>query len=78
MVTYDSGADGHYISETDQKKARLPILRKSTKRVGVANRDTSEGVNKTKLPFEQLLLRAAKADSFHNFTTSDERRQDMQ
>jgi hypothetical protein len=26
MVTYDSGADGHYISEKDQHKAGLPIL----------------------------------------------------
>eukprot|EP00956_Cyclotella_meneghiniana_P004234 scaffold5184_cov39-Cyclotella_meneghiniana.AAC.3 len=37
MVTYDSGADGHYISEHDRAKAGLPILRRSTKRVGVAN-----------------------------------------
>ena len=27
MVTYDSGADGHYISEHDRAKAGLPILR---------------------------------------------------
>jgi hypothetical protein len=26
MVTYDSGADGHYISKKDQCKAGLPIL----------------------------------------------------
>ena len=27
MITYDSGADGHYISEKDRQKAKLPILR---------------------------------------------------
>ncbi len=37
MITYDSGADGHYISEKDHRKVGLPIIRKSTKRVGVAN-----------------------------------------
>ncbi len=26
MVTYDSGADGHYISEKDRRNAGLPIL----------------------------------------------------
>ncbi len=30
MVTYDSGADGHYISKKDQRKAGLPILQTST------------------------------------------------
>ena len=30
MVTYDSGADGHYISEKDRRNAGLPILRPST------------------------------------------------
>ena len=37
MVDYDSAADGHYISEKDRRKAGLPILRASTKIVGVAN-----------------------------------------
>ena len=31
MITYNSGADGHYISEKDRKAAGLPILRPSTK-----------------------------------------------
>jgi len=43
MVTYDSGADGHYISEADRAKVRLLILRQSTKRVGVANGNISLG-----------------------------------
>ncbi len=41
MITYDSGADGHYISKKDQRKAGLPILRPSTRKVGVANGGTS-------------------------------------
>ena len=43
MITFDSGADGHYISEADRKRAKLPILRPSTKRVGVANGGVSAG-----------------------------------
>ena len=42
-MTYDSGADGHYFSEKDRKQAGLPIIRRSTKRVGVANGGTSTG-----------------------------------
>jgi len=30
MITYDSGAEGHYISEKDRRKAGLPILRTLT------------------------------------------------
>ena len=50
-ITYDSGADGNYISKADRKKAGLPILQHSTKRVGVANGGTSSGKFVTKLPF---------------------------
>jgi hypothetical protein len=38
----DSGADGHYISEKDHRKAGLAILRTSTQKVGVANGGTSK------------------------------------
>jgi hypothetical protein len=51
MLTYDSGADGHYISEHDQHKVGLPILRPSTRQVGVANGDTSNTKYVTQLPF---------------------------
>ncbi len=51
MVTYDSGADGHYISEKDRRKAGLPILRTSTRTVGVANGGTSKAKYVTQLPF---------------------------
>ncbi len=51
MVTYDSGANRHYISEKDQSKAGLPILRTSTRKVGVANGGTSKAKYVTQLPF---------------------------
>ncbi len=37
MIMYDSGADGHYISKKDRHKVGLPIIRKCTRWVGVAN-----------------------------------------
>ncbi len=40
MLTYNSGANGHYISEQDQHKAGLPDLWPSTQWVGVANTGT--------------------------------------
>jgi hypothetical protein len=51
MLTYDSGADGHYISKQDQRKAGLPILRPSTRQVGVTNGGTSNAKYITQLPF---------------------------
>ena len=67
---YDSGADGNYISKADRKKAGLPILRHSTKRVGIANGGTSSGKFVTKLSFPQLSKKAAEADTFQDFPTS--------
>lgn len=61
MATLHSGADNHYISEKDRKKLNLPILKKSSRRVGVANGGTSKGVNVTQLPFKQLSAKAVKA-----------------
>jgi len=49
MVTYDSGVDGHYISEKDRKTVGLPILRISAKKVGVANGSTCKGQYHQKL-----------------------------
>ena len=37
MLTYDSGVDGHYLSEKDRKQSGLMILRVSAKKVGVVN-----------------------------------------
>ena len=64
MMTYDSGADGRYFSESDCKKADLPIIRRSTKRVGVTNGGTSTGKYVTNLPFQHLSEQAAEADTF--------------
>jgi hypothetical protein len=54
MLTYDSGANGHYISKQDHRKAGLPILRPSTWRVGVANGGTSNAKYVTQLPLQKL------------------------
>jgi len=70
MVTYDSGADGHYISEKDRRDAGLPILRPSTRKVGVANGGTSTAKHVTRLPFKQLSAKAMQADTFQDFPTS--------
>jgi hypothetical protein len=69
MVTYDSGADGHYISEQDQAKAGLPILHPSSKQVAVVNGATSRGKNVTQLPFPTLSARAQTVDNFCEFPT---------
>ena len=37
MLTYDSGADGHYLSKKNRNILGLSILRVSAKRVGVEN-----------------------------------------
>jgi hypothetical protein len=70
MITYDSGADGHYLSETDRQQAQLPIMRPSTKWVGIANGGSSTGKHVTQLPFDQLSEQATKADSFDDFPHS--------
>ena len=51
MITYDSGADGNYMTDADRKKLALPILRKSMRQVGVANGGASKGRYVTQLPF---------------------------
>ena len=70
MVTYDSGADGHYISERDRATARLPILRQSTRLVGVADGNTCRGKHVTKLPIPGLSPKAMKKDTFDTFPDS--------
>ncbi|KAL7485756.1 hypothetical protein ACHAW6_011364 [Cyclotella cf. meneghiniana] len=69
MITFDSGADGHYISEQDQKSVGLSILRPSTKRVGVTTGSTSMTKHVTQLPFPQLSDKVAQADTFEDFPT---------
>ena len=67
MMTYDSGMDGHYLSERNRKSVGLPILQPSTKQVSVANGGTSTAQHASHLLFQQLSNRAASADSFNNF-----------
>ena len=54
MITYDSGADGHYLREHNQQKALLSIIQQLTKRVGFVNGGTSKANFGTRLPFKQL------------------------
>eukprot|EP00804_Cyclotella_cryptica_P011508 CCRYP_017067-RA/>CCRYP_017067-RA protein AED:0.60 eAED:0.30 QI:0/0/0/0.5/0/0.5/2/0/565 len=70
LITFDSGADGHYLSETDRLTAGLPILRPSSRQVGVANGGTSKAPYVSRLPFPQLSINAALADSFDDFPQS--------
>ena len=70
MITYDSGANGNCLSEADRIRAGLLIIRKSTKRSGVANGCTSSGKYVTKLLFQQISPTAAQADTFDKFPTS--------
>jgi hypothetical protein len=70
LATLDSGADGHYISESDRRTANLPILRPSSKRVGVANGGCSSARHVTALPLPQLSSRATRANSFDDFPSS--------
>ena len=70
MLTYNSGADGCYISKSDIKAAGLPVLRPSTKLFIVANGKKCKGTSVTQLPFPKLSKKATSADTFHNFPTS--------
>ena len=69
-VTFDSGADAHYIREKDRRAASLPILRNSSKRVGVANGEVSQGIHETRLPIPQLPKKATKADTFNKWSSN--------
>ncbi len=70
MITYNSGADGHYISEKDRRKVGLPIIRKSTRWVGMANGGVSQAKFVTQLPFKALSARATQVDTFQDFPSS--------
>jgi hypothetical protein len=70
MVIYNSGADGHYTTKTDQVQAQLPILRKASKRVAVANGETCKAKFVTHLPFHTLSTSAQQAKTFTEFPHS--------
>ena len=69
-VTYDSGADDNYMSKKDTTRAKLPILRPSSKRVRVADGGINKAEHETALPFKALSRRAAGAHTFGNFPDS--------
>ena len=69
-VIYDSGADRHYITKEDRKQAQLPILRKSSKKVNVANGKTCKAQFVTQLPFQTMSMSARTADTFKEFPHS--------
>ena len=70
IITYDSGADNHYVIEADRIKLKLPTLRPSHKIVAVSNGGTSEGKYVTRLHFSQLSTITAEADTFEEFPSS--------
>eukprot|EP00804_Cyclotella_cryptica_P009066 CCRYP_003160-RA/>CCRYP_003160-RA protein AED:0.47 eAED:0.47 QI:0/-1/0/1/-1/1/1/0/151 len=70
LITFDFGADGHYLNETDRHTAGLPILRPSSRQVGVANGSTSKARYTSRLPCPQLSPNAALADLFDDFPQS--------
>ena len=45
MITFDSGADGHYLSEAARISACLPILKPSNKQVSVTNVGTIKALH---------------------------------
>jgi hypothetical protein len=69
-ITYDSGADGHYLNEADHLAAQLPILRTSSKQVAVANGQISSAKHESRLPFHRLSAKATTADTFDDFPQS--------
>ena len=64
MITYNSGADNHYMIQADRIRLKLQILRPSHKRVAVANGGTSEDKYVTRITFPQLSKTTSEADTF--------------
>lgn len=69
-LLYDSGADGHYTTESMRQRARLQVIGPSDKRVGTANGGTSNGKHRVRLPFCGLSDTANEADTFNDFKYS--------
>ena len=70
MVIYNSGADRNHASEEDQKKASMPILRKSMKEVRVANDATTKEKHESELLFAHLPPESRETTSFEEFSHS--------
>ena len=69
MVTYDSGADVHYLRKKDRTKLGLPILIISDKKVGVDNRGACNGKYVTSLPLPHISRKSAEADTLEELPT---------
>jgi hypothetical protein len=53
-VIYYSGLDGKYTSKKEREKSGLPLLRRSTRRAGIAHEKVSTGTKVTTLSMLQL------------------------
>ena len=60
-LTYDSGADGHYLSEKDRKIAGLPILRTSTKKSRRSKRRYMQGNKRHSTPIQAVIKTSGKS-----------------
>ena len=69
-ITYDSGADNHYMSEADRIGLGLPILWLSHKHVAVSNGVTRKVKYVIRLPFPQLSTTTSEADMSEAFPSS--------
>ena len=66
-ITYDLGADHHYMRKADRIGLGLPILKALKKPVGVANGGTSKGKYVTSITFPQFSNKATESDTFEKF-----------
>ncbi len=64
MVTHNLGVDRHYVSKKDHCKVGLPIIQKSTKRVGVGNGRVSQAKFVTQQLLKDLSTKTKQADTF--------------
>ena len=69
-LVYNSDAGGHYPIKELQKESRLKVIRKSTKRLLVADRHVNKGKQQVELPFKGLSISAWTSDTFERFRES--------
>ena len=69
MITYNSVAGHHYMSEAYSIGLGLLILQASKKQVGLKNVGTSRGKYVKSLTFPELYKKGAEADTFEEFLT---------
>eukprot|EP00804_Cyclotella_cryptica_P030779 CCRYP_015046-RA/>CCRYP_015046-RA protein AED:0.41 eAED:0.41 QI:0/-1/0/1/-1/1/1/0/279 len=70
LITFDSGAEGRYLSKANRISTHLPTLKPSIKQVSVTNGGTNKALHISRLSFLQHSDTAACADSFHDFPHS--------